>query len=343
MDRIPEQEIWMPIQGFSDYAVSNHGRVMNIKRLSFKTLSVCRDGYIKVRLLNNKNAVDMRIHRLVAEHFIPNPEGKKEVNHLANKTDNQVWNLEWVTRDENLKHARGKCKTKKVPVKRIDLTTGEEKIYATFKDVVAEGFTTNAVRYACNRTGAKSGGYHWEYVDRNLGDTLENEVWLPVKDSIYSEINVYDAYKVSNMGRVMGFNCKILSTNWHGSCGTVCFVKDKQQKRFSIHRLVLMTFNVPNPELKQEVDHIDSDYKNNRLDNLRWATRIENMANVTTKARSMVPIRRTCTDTGEIKDYPSIDSVIEDDLKPIRVSSALYRQGTYAGYKWTRREIEKES
>lgn len=71
----------------------------------------CGAGYLNVSVCivdinGNKKQKNLWIHRLVAEYFIPNPENKKDVNHINGvKTDNRVENLEWVSRSENLKHA----------------------------------------------------------------------------------------------------------------------------------------------------------------------------------------------------------------------------------------------
>lgn len=65
-----------------------------------------KDPYLKVRLALGADYPMAYIHRLVAMTFIPNTEGKPEVNHLNfKKHDNRIENLEWVTRKENVEHA----------------------------------------------------------------------------------------------------------------------------------------------------------------------------------------------------------------------------------------------
>lgn len=64
------------------------------------------DGYLGVVLCKNGKTKLIAVHRLVAMHFIPNPENKPQVNHKNGvKNDNAAENLEWVTQSENMKHA----------------------------------------------------------------------------------------------------------------------------------------------------------------------------------------------------------------------------------------------
>jgi hypothetical protein len=67
-----------------------------------KKLKPNKRGYIRY----SYKGKSLNIHRMIAEKFIPNPENKKEVNHInGNRTDNRIENLEWVTKSENAKHA----------------------------------------------------------------------------------------------------------------------------------------------------------------------------------------------------------------------------------------------
>lgn len=63
-------------------------------------------GYKLINLSKNGKATSFRVHRLVADHFIPNVDNKPFVNHLdGDKTNNKVENLEWATEKENSEHA----------------------------------------------------------------------------------------------------------------------------------------------------------------------------------------------------------------------------------------------
>jgi len=102
-------EEWRKIEGFSDYTVSNLGRVCSTKREQAIILKTRKNnyGYLLVDLYSkNKKHHTVTIHRLVALAFIPNTENKSEVNHInGDKTDNNINNLEWVTASENMQHA----------------------------------------------------------------------------------------------------------------------------------------------------------------------------------------------------------------------------------------------
>ena len=98
------KEVWKTIEDFPSYEVSNLGRVRNKKTSKLLTLIPDKDGYLRVHLNNDKNV--KRVHRLVAQAFIPNKTNKDQVNHKdGDKTNNAVDNLEWCTSKENNDHA----------------------------------------------------------------------------------------------------------------------------------------------------------------------------------------------------------------------------------------------
>lgn len=105
-----ETEIWKDIDGYEGrYQVSNFGRVRRLYQTVAPQIMnpfAGRKGYLWIKFRGNGKRRCFRIHRLVAEKFIPNPDNKPQVNHIdGNKQNNRADNLEWVTNAENQHHA----------------------------------------------------------------------------------------------------------------------------------------------------------------------------------------------------------------------------------------------
>lgn len=108
-------EIWKDIEGYEgSYQVSNLGRVKSLARQcgtccrkeKILVISKTVDGYSRVRLQDGGKDKTARVHRLVAKAFLPNPLNKDTVNHIdGNKLNNEVSNLEWADRVEQMVHA----------------------------------------------------------------------------------------------------------------------------------------------------------------------------------------------------------------------------------------------
>ena len=172
-------EIWEDIQGYEGlYQVSNLGRVKSLgdksNHKTEKFLNFYGDRYKSVKLYKNSKPKMFRVHRLVAEAFIPNPYNKKEVNHIdCNKFNNKVDNLEWVTREENHIHkcANGLNSTKeaveknKIKIAQIDNYGEIIKCFGSMSDAARE--LNLSVANICNVCKGKlksTKGYIFKYM-----------------------------------------------------------------------------------------------------------------------------------------------------------------------------------
>jgi hypothetical protein len=111
-------EIWKDINGYEGlYQISNLGRVKSLDKQKwnrFTFLNVdefflnnvkTKNGYLTTALSKEGKRKSFKIHRLLAEHFIPNPENKPTVDHIdRNKSNNSLDNLRWATYLEQVKN-----------------------------------------------------------------------------------------------------------------------------------------------------------------------------------------------------------------------------------------------
>lgn len=138
-----EREVFKDIIGYEGlYAISSYGRVYGYnKRIVLKTFKANGD-YISLKLSKNNLKMHFKISRLVAIHYIENPEIKPEVNHLKGKDVNYYKELEWATPKENIGHAFATglansehCSHK---VKCVHIQTGHEHRFKSIREAERE-------------------------------------------------------------------------------------------------------------------------------------------------------------------------------------------------------------
>jgi hypothetical protein len=117
------EEVWKDIIGFPTYQVSNLGNVKSLRRnIILKPRPVKKKyGYICYDVnLYGAGPAHQKIHRLVAQAFIPNPDNKIEIDHIdRDPSNNRVDNLRWATRSENVLNTKV----------RSDNTSGSKGVY----------------------------------------------------------------------------------------------------------------------------------------------------------------------------------------------------------------------
>lgn len=171
-----EKEIFREIDGFPDYEVSNLGRVCSFKGKYPKILKLGKDreGYLYVILYTGRKRVKKKVHRLVAEAFVPNPENKPQVNHIdEDKKNNVAENLEWVTCRENVNHGTGVKRSAESRMNHksfsnpvVQYTTGGVFLaeYSSIREAErVTGINHSNIGQVCRGKRKTAGGYLWLY------------------------------------------------------------------------------------------------------------------------------------------------------------------------------------
>lgn len=162
-DEVPDISNWKTINNYPNYLVSFHGKIYSkySKRL---IKNIPSNGYYSVDIRSNGKRKRFKVHQLVAQSYIPNPENKKYVNHLDyNRSNNKVENLEWVTHSENMFHASKKRYKKVVQyskngtkIRIFDSITGAHNETGAGKSHIVQ---------VCKGKRPTAGGYIWKYFE----------------------------------------------------------------------------------------------------------------------------------------------------------------------------------
>lgn len=189
-------EVWKDISGFEGvYIISNHGRICSLNRVEKDRNGVLRfrqgkmlipqpnsQGYLRVELKHNGKRERWFVHRLVALHFIENPQPERYtvVNHIdGNHLNNKSENLEWTNQYGNIHHAikSGRLKRTKEWLQHLreinekngksvvgtNIATGEIVTFTCLNDCKKEGFQPSCVSNCCHGLRKSHKGFVWRW------------------------------------------------------------------------------------------------------------------------------------------------------------------------------------
>ena len=153
-------EEWKVVKEHNKYMISSLGRVKSLKYNKERILKPMVDnkGYLRIDL-DNKT---YKIHRLVAEHFIDNPDKLPQVNHKdEDKSNNSYLNLEWCNNKYNANYG---SRVKKV--NQYDCNDNLIRTWSSMKQASLElNIQLSHICSCCRGNRKSSGGYKWKYVN----------------------------------------------------------------------------------------------------------------------------------------------------------------------------------
>ena len=281
------KEGWKAHYKFLNYLGNYEGKVYSI--LTNQIINGHNlDGYISINIHDDKIYNGYLVHRFIYECFNGKIDDELQIDHInGNKTDNTIKNLQSLnSKDHNkktfnsesrLKHAiKLKRKILLIEYDRDDNILSE-KIYNCAKDLEK---LLNLSRCTISRYAKREhdfGKYFIKYIE----EEINNEIWKTIDDDRFI------GYEFSNMGRIKKINGKITYGNLSKGGYNIISINNY---KYTMHYLICLAFNgKPIGKYGDEitVDHIDRNRINNKSNNLKWATRIEQATN-TCKVRKVI-------------------------------------------------------
>lgn len=161
------EEIWKYVDGYTEYQVSNTGKVKSLKFGKERILKVrnSSNGYLYVSLCGNGVVSQQRVHRLVANAFLPNPLNLPQVNHKDENTKNNcVFNLEWCTSEYNINYGTRTERCSKRVLQLDKYTCEVIRKWDSAMQIERElGFSNCNICNCCNGKRKSVYGYKWRY------------------------------------------------------------------------------------------------------------------------------------------------------------------------------------
>lgn len=170
------------IEGFPNYKITDEGKVLtcyinkhHTDVTQWRELTPVLDkscGYYLVTLCHEGVRKNKRIHRLLMEAFVPNPENKEHVNHIdGNKLNNSLSNLEWATCKENSNHVvklglcdkRNEKLNKAVEQYSADGSEFIQEHVSLHEASRSTGIAWQNISKVVRGLRPRAGGFHWKY------------------------------------------------------------------------------------------------------------------------------------------------------------------------------------
>ena len=164
------EEIWKDKKDYEGlYQVSNWGRIKSIKFGKEKILKLNKDkdSYLQVTLCKNNIKKVYKVHRLVAEAFLPNSDNLPQVNHKdEDKTNNNVENLEWCDSLYNVRYGTGierRSKKRSKPVLQYTLDGEFVREWPSIMECGRNGYSQGNIWICCQGKRQTHKGFRWSY------------------------------------------------------------------------------------------------------------------------------------------------------------------------------------